>query len=85
MKLLFSDPSVMPNNNACDNGNVSHHIHNISDTKNISINSLASSEGEGITQSDILESSILVDDTNVILNEIKAKNADKISHCTYQY
>ena len=76
--ILVSDPSVMPNNNACDNGHVSHPIHNISDTQNISINSLASSEGEGLTQSDILESSIRVDDTNVILNEIKAKNADRL-------
>ena len=77
-EILFSDRYVMHNNNACDDGYVSHPIHNISDTQNISINSLVSSEGEGITQSDILESSIRVDDTNAILNEIKAKNADRL-------
>ena len=80
-ELLFPDPFVMPNNN-----NVSHFIPNNSDTQNISINSLASSEGEETSPPGNLESDIREDDPDVILNRIKAKYVDRliIAHINFQ-
>ena len=64
------------NYNACDNGNVSHFISNISDKLNISLNSLSSSEGEGGNLSDNSESRIRDNDPDVLLNGIKGQNVD---------
>ena len=85
---IFSTYPCVMSNNLYDNGNVSQIILNISDTQNISVNSLPSLEvdtSEPFTNETLDEvvledsdSSHLEDNPNNILSQIKAKNCNRL-------